>query len=73
MGANNYNIMRLETTLREPIEGLRLNREQLAVEYGPIHFQSSPTPLWLPGHGEVYFELMGRCTIKTYVDELFDV
>jgi Flp pilus assembly protein TadD len=76
VGANNYNIMSLETTLREPIAGLRLNREQITVDYGPVHFQSSPTSLWLPGHGEVYFELMGRRyhqkhTLTNYL--MFDV
>jgi Flp pilus assembly protein TadD len=60
VGANNYNIMHLETTLREPVPGLRLNREQLMIDYGPVHFQSARTELWLPWQGEMYFDLMGR-------------
>jgi hypothetical protein len=60
VGANSYNIMHLETTLREPVPGLRLNREQLMVDYGPVHFQSATTELWLPRQGEMYFDLMGR-------------
>lgn len=60
VGANSYNILHLETTLREPVPGLRLNREQLMVDYGPVHFQSASTELWLPQQGEMYFDLMGR-------------
>ena len=76
IGANNFNIMHLETALREPIPGLRLNREQLAVDYGPVRFQSAATELWLPTQGEMYFDLMGhryhhKHTLTNYL--LFDV
>ena len=76
IGANSFNIMHLETTLREPVPGLRLNREQLMVDYGPVHFQSGATELWLPWQGEMYFDLMGRRyhhkhTLTNYL--LFDV
>ena len=76
IGANNFNIMHLETTLREPVPGLRLNREQLMVDYGPVHFQSAATELWLPSQGEMYFDLMGhryhhKHTLTNYL--LFDV
>jgi hypothetical protein len=60
VGANNYNIIHLETALREPVSGLGLNREQLIVDYGPVHFQSATTELWLPWQGEMYFDLGGR-------------
>jgi len=60
IGANTFNIVHLETALREPVAGLGLNREQLTVDYGPIKFQSANTQLWLPLQGEMYFELMGR-------------
>jgi tetratricopeptide (TPR) repeat protein len=76
VGANNYNLLHLETTLREPVAGLRLNREQLIVDYGPVHFQSATRELWLPWHAEMYFDLMGRRyhhkhTLTNYL--LFDV
>jgi Flp pilus assembly protein TadD len=76
IGANNYNILRLETTLREPVAGLRLNREQLTVDYGPVHFRTATTELWLPSRGEMYFDLMGHRyhhnhTLSNYL--LFDV
>jgi TolA-binding protein len=60
IGANTFNIVHLETALREPVAGLRLDREQLTVDYGPIKFQSASTQLWLPLQGEMYFQLMGR-------------
>jgi TolA-binding protein len=60
VGANSYNIIHLETALREPVSGLGLNREQLIVDYGPVHFQSATTELWLPWQGEMYFDLGGR-------------
>jgi TolA-binding protein len=76
VGANNFNIIHLETTLREPVPGLRLNREQLVVDYGPVRFQSAATELWLPSQGEMYFDLMGhryhhKHTLTNYL--LFDV
>jgi len=61
IGANTFNIVHLETALREPVEGdLRLNREQLTVDYGPVRFQSAATQLWLPLQGEMYFDLLKR-------------
>jgi TolA-binding protein len=58
IGANSFNIVHLETALREPVVGLRLEREQLNVDYGGIRFQTAATELWLPLRGEMYFELM---------------
>lgn len=78
IGANSYNIVHLETDLRDPdpVPELRLNREQLIVDYGPVHFQSANVALWLPWHADMYFELQGkryhhRHTLSNYV--LFDV
>lgn len=58
IGANTFNIVHLETALREPVAGLRLEREQLNVDYGPVRFQSAARELWLPLQGEMYFDLM---------------
>jgi hypothetical protein len=60
IAANSYNIVHLETALREPVGDLQLNRDQLGVDYGPVRFQSSKTDLWLPMQGEMCFELRGR-------------
>ena len=76
IGANSYNILHLETALRETVPGLRLNREQLSVDYGPVSFLEGQISLWLPEHAEMYFEVLGRRyhhrhTLTNYV--LFDV
>ena len=60
VGANNYTVLHLETSLRETVPGLGLDREQLIVDYGPVHFQSGTTELWLPSRAEMYFDLRGR-------------
>ncbi len=76
VGANNYNLLHLETSLREPVGGLRLQREQLIVDYERVKFKAAKTELWLPVRAEMYFELMGRRyhhkhTLTNYL--LFDV
>ncbi|HXX99672.1 MAG TPA: tetratricopeptide repeat protein, partial [Candidatus Limnocylindrales bacterium] len=60
IGANSYNILHLETGLREPVPDLRLFREQLIVDYGPVRFESAKVELWLPWHAEMYFDMQGR-------------
>jgi TolA-binding protein len=76
IGANNYNLLHLETALRNPVPDLRLDREQLIVDYGPVHFLNGKINLWLPWHAEMYFDMQGRRyhhrhTLTNYV--LFDV
>jgi len=60
IAANTYSIVHLETALRDPIPEIRLDREQLTVDYGPVKFQTTNTQLWLPLRGEMYFQLMGK-------------
>jgi tetratricopeptide (TPR) repeat protein len=76
IGANSYNLLHLETGLRDPVQDLRLYREQLIVDYGPVKFKSSKTSLWLPSQADMYFDMQGRRyhhrhTLTDYV--LFDV
>ncbi len=74
IGANNYNILRLETTLREPVAGLRLNREQLTVELRASPLSDRPTELWLPSQGEMYLRFDGSSLPpQTYLVELHAV
>ena len=58
IAANSFSILHLETALREPVAGLRLNREQLTVDYGPIRSKTTSAELWLPIEGQMYFDLM---------------
>jgi tetratricopeptide (TPR) repeat protein len=52
--ANTYQVVRLETDLRESRPDLRLATEHLVMEYGPVHFKSRKEVLWLPSSAEYY-------------------
>jgi len=58
--ANTFQVVRLETDLREPRQDLRLAAEHLVMEYGPIHFKSRPEVFWLPASAEYYEIFRGR-------------
>lgn len=55
-----FDILRIETDLREPIQDLGLTRDHLAVDYGPVRFHSTNTTLWLPWSADMYMELHGH-------------
>jgi Flp pilus assembly protein TadD len=55
-----FDVMRVETDLLGPIETLRLTRDHLLVDYGPVNFTSANTTLWLPWSAEMHMELHGR-------------
>jgi len=76
IAANSYNIIHLDTALRDPIRDLQLEREQLIVDYGPVRFATVNSMLWLPVRADMYFEMQRRRyhhrhTLSDYV--LFDV
>jgi hypothetical protein len=54
IGANTYQILRLETDLREPIPQIGLTREHLAVDYAPVLFREKQLRLWLPQRAELH-------------------
>jgi Flp pilus assembly protein TadD len=58
--ANTYQIVRLETDLREPRPELKLNAEHLTMEYGPVMFKSRNEQLWLPTSAEYYAIRKGK-------------
>jgi tetratricopeptide (TPR) repeat protein len=58
--ANTFQVVRLETDLREPHPDLRLNAEHLVMEYGPVQFKKRKEVLWLPASAEYYAVLRGR-------------
>ena len=60
ISAASYDLLRIDTDLREPVEAVGLTRDHLSVDYGPVNFRSSKTSLWLPWNAEVYIELHGR-------------
>jgi tetratricopeptide (TPR) repeat protein len=55
-----FDVLRIETDLREPIQDLGLTRDHLAVDYGPVRFRSTNTTLWLPWNADMYMELHGH-------------
>jgi len=58
--ANNYQIIRLETDLREPHPEFHLNAEHLIMEYGPVKFQKRNEQLWLPVSADYYAVRQGK-------------
>jgi tetratricopeptide (TPR) repeat protein len=58
--ANTFQVVRLETDLREPRTDLRLNTEHLVMEYGPVHFKSRTEILWLPTSADYYAIFRGH-------------
>jgi hypothetical protein len=55
-----FDIMRVETDLREPMIDLELSRDHVQVEYGPVTFKSTSEEMWLPWSAEMYLELHGK-------------
>jgi tetratricopeptide (TPR) repeat protein len=60
VAANSFDLLHLETDLRDPIEKLFLTRDHLAVDYGPVTFQSGNEKLWLPWKAEMFMEIHGK-------------
>jgi tetratricopeptide (TPR) repeat protein len=58
--ANTFQVVRLETDLRESRGDLRLNTEHLVMEYGPVHFKSRKEVLWLPASADYYAIFRGH-------------
>jgi hypothetical protein len=53
-------VLHLETDLLEPVPMIRLSREHLVIDYGPVRFQTKNTELWLPNTADVYLNFQGR-------------
>ena len=58
--ANNFQVVRLETDLRESRTDLRLATEHLVMEYGPVQFKSRGEVLWLPASADYYAVFRGH-------------
>jgi tetratricopeptide (TPR) repeat protein len=57
VGATTYEVLHIETDLREPVADLELTKDHLAIDYGPVNFQNGQTELWLPWYADMYLEL----------------
>jgi tetratricopeptide (TPR) repeat protein len=60
VAANSYDVLHIETDLREPQALLELNRDHLVIDYGPVQFEKGKTSLWLPWYAELFMELHGK-------------
>ena len=60
VAASSYNVLHVESDLREPMKELELMRDHLAIDYGPVNFKNGKTELWLPWYADMYLELHGR-------------
>jgi hypothetical protein len=60
VAATTYQVLHVETDLREPMKELELTRDHLSIDYGPVTFQNGDTELWLPWYADMYLELHHR-------------
>jgi len=60
IAASSYDVLHIETDLREPVKDLALTRDHLLIDYGPVKFDHGETTLWLPWNAEMYMELRGK-------------
>jgi tetratricopeptide (TPR) repeat protein len=60
IAANSYDLLHIETDLREPIPQLELERDHLIIDYGPVKFDHGKTSLWLPWYAELYMQVHGK-------------
>lgn len=60
VSANSYDVLHIETDLREPQKQVELNRDHLVIDYGPVQFEHGKTSLWLPWYAEMFMELHGK-------------
>jgi tetratricopeptide (TPR) repeat protein len=60
LASGSYDVLKIETDLREPVVNLELHRDHLQVEYGPVNFADGKSKLWLPWSAEMYLEIHGK-------------
>jgi hypothetical protein len=60
IAADNYEVVRLETDLIEPIKEIELQVEHLVIDYGPVQFHKRNLQLWLPGSAALYVDYHGH-------------
>jgi tetratricopeptide (TPR) repeat protein len=58
--ATNYEVVRLQTDIREPVKEAGLYAQHTDIEYGPVRFQRNNLDLWLPIRAEIYMQTRGH-------------
>jgi tetratricopeptide (TPR) repeat protein len=60
IAAKNFQVIRIETDLRQPLPEIKLLAEHQAIDYGPVRFKSRDVALWLPFATDLYLDFHGR-------------
>lgn len=58
--ATNYDVLRLQSDIREPLKTVGLFAQHTDIEYGPVRFQKDKVDLWLPIRAETYLQTRGH-------------
>lgn len=66
VAADNYEVVRLEADLMEPIPAIELQKEHLVIEYAPVEFHRRNLRLWLPQSATLYVDFHGRRYARTH-------
>jgi len=60
ISSTNYQILRVETDLMEPIAPIRLERAHTTITYQSIEFRKRNLQLWLPQRADIYLDFHGQ-------------
>jgi len=58
--ASTYQVVHLQTDLREPVKPAGLYAQHTDIEYGPVQFRKGNTQLWLPIRAEFFVQTRGH-------------
>lgn len=56
IASGNYEVVRLETELMEPVKQIGLQMEHMVINYAPVDFQKHKVQLWLPQSAALYVD-----------------
>lgn len=56
----NYQVVRLQTDVREPLKEAGLYAQHTDIQYGPVRFKKDNVDLWLPIRAEIYMQTKGH-------------
>lgn len=60
IAVDNYEVLRLQTDLLEPVTQIHLQREHSDIQYSPVEFRKQHVRLWLPQTAEVFMDYHGH-------------
>jgi len=66
VAADNYEVVRLEADLMEPIPAIELQKEHIVIGYAPVEFPRRDLLLWLPESATLYVDFRGRRYARTH-------